>query len=157
MMAGPELPPCEAAEMTAHVVELCEQYDVAWRPASLLWSDSNIDSTFREFRSPPIGRTLDYLAALHEVGHAALQLSEYDENGRVSAESEVRVAEWALDKSMIVPSHEDGDHLAYALTMKGISPDDPAAARLRQRLGDFPEQMSWKDARAPASCANISS
>jgi hypothetical protein len=96
------------ADLTAHIYELAEKYriEIRWgEDRHNAWAAPDLVMT------PQIRYDIDYLVALHEVGHVVLQMEGqhpdwefYDEWSEV--EEEAQVWRWALDNTIIPISPE---------------------------------------------------
>jgi hypothetical protein len=116
-----------------HVEELAKAHEVEWRIApEIPWIASEGDPEERWFRSPPIRTEIDYLTAIHEIGHVALGLPTFGLDGTtVIFENEEAVWLWALEHAIL--EHSNG---ASALIYGAFCSYEghTAAFELRQRM-----------------------
>jgi hypothetical protein len=89
----------------SHITETAHANLAEWRQESTHWQAACGDIGKRWFEAPPIRSEMDCWAALHELGHIALELPTYDHDGvTVLFENEVRAWEWALEQAIAPPS-----------------------------------------------------
>ena len=89
----------------AHVQRLCVEHDLCWVEDLDYWLASCSDDG-QSIHTPPLTSEMDYLAAVHEVGHFALGgLPTHAADGEtVLFENEERVWLWTLEQLPQAPS-----------------------------------------------------
>ncbi len=129
---GPSTEPVpdeQEARMRCHVMSLAEEHDVRCREEDIhvFAAEGPLDAESRSVIVPRLSSELAYLVALHEIGHLALRLPSYEEDGttRIFA-NEASVWEWAIDASLLPPSEDAVDKIR--LTFVVDEPRDGRAA-----------------------------
>jgi 8-oxo-dGTP diphosphatase len=96
-----------AADLTQHVLDIADQYQI-----EVAWKDERAHAwaLIDKIETPIIRYDIDYLVALHELGHIVIEKTSpawhehYDEWSEV--EEEAQVWRWAIDNSIIPLSAE---------------------------------------------------
>lgn len=98
----PDLASSEVERLRDHVAQLAEDLGVEWREEDVVFLEAEGDLGEDWFVSPPIRHEFDYLVGLHEVGHHALGLRTYEDDGEtVNFKNELAVWKWVLETSLV--------------------------------------------------------
>ena len=149
VLGGAPLPPDDVKRLRGHVEELCAKHEVTWSEDEsvhlLLGAEADLDG--RSILTPPLESEIVYWAAMHEVGHLALELHTFDDEGDVIFENELAVWKWAFDEAIITPSGNACAGIFGAFISHEDQPVPPQKLRaeLRESIGvEGGEPMRYK-------------
>lgn len=142
----PDLRGAHAERLRAHVAELAEGLSVDWRVADVTVQECEADFGEGWFVSPEIRHEFDYLVALHELGHHALDLSTYEDDGEtVIFENEIEVWRWVRERALVEVSEPAWQWCHVCLLSHSGQNAPPACAVEMRELDPEPgAMMRWR-------------
>jgi hypothetical protein len=135
---GKELGEADRVSLRQHIGEMCVEHGLSWVEDAPGWEHASGDPDTRTIYTAPIQNELDYLAALHEIGHFALpDAPTYAADGEtVIFENEERVWLWTLEHSRLSPSNGACDAIYSRFwSHEGQTARVDVRARMRALLG----------------------
>lgn len=126
LFGGAPLPEADCSRLRAHVEALVAEHDLKWIEDETLtfFLGAHGLPESREIKTPLLTSELAYWTAVHEVGHFALGINTYEQDGvTVSFDNELNVWRWALDEAIILPSGKGGTGINS--TFHSYANDDP--------------------------------
>lgn len=138
---GPSWKPLEPSvrqQRIDHIASLCAKRSIQWHQEDLELDDMYGEPTGEGFRitTRPIVSEIEYLVALHEVGHEVLGLASFNTEGERLFANEASVWEWTIENAIATPS-EDAVETMVALVGSHDRGGNPEAAIKRIReVGD---------------------